>query len=103
MIRLEASFSRLSPSMMAESRRGTLILCKTEVADTASGGDTIPPSKKPSAIVQPGNTVLDTTATTSEVRMTIRQAKLLMTRLHRHSSFQDVYQAASYSSGGRKT
>jgi hypothetical protein len=62
----------------------------------------MPPSKKPSASVNPGMTELATQATTSEVTITIRKAKLPIMRRQRHNSFQDVYQAASYRSGGRK-
>src|SRR5258708_8635824 len=91
----EASFSRLAPYSIDKSRLGAFTCLSTEVADTASGGEIIPPSKKPSAMVNPGMTALDTRATTSEVRITIRKAKLPMTLLHRHNSFQDVNQAAS--------
>src|SRR5687768_4599323 len=92
MIKLAASFSRLSPSMMAARILGTFTYFNTEVADTASGGEMMPPSKKPSAMVKPGMIELDTQATTSEVRITIKNAKLLITRRYRQNSFHEVFQ-----------
>src|SRR5687767_2692184 len=103
MIRLAASFIRLSPSMIADKLLDTLTCFKTEVADTASGGEMIPPSKKPSAMENPGIIELDTIAITNEVRITMRKAKLLITRRYFQNSFHEVFHAASYSSGGRKT
>ncbi|MNS86683.1 hypothetical protein D3C71_1163730 [compost metagenome] len=49
-----ASFTRLSPSNIAIPRLGILTPFRTELAATASGGEIIPPSKKPSAKVNPG-------------------------------------------------
>jgi len=72
------------------------------VAETASGGDIIPPNKKPNANVKPGIRAVETKATTHEVMMTIGKAKLVMTLLHLQNSFHDIAQAASYNSGGRK-
>ena len=72
------------------------------VAETASGGEIIPPSKKPNANVKPGMIAKDANATTQDVRSTIRNAKLAMILLHFQNSFQDICQAASYRSGGRK-
>src|SRR6476620_9628808 len=71
------------------------------VAEMASGGEMMPPKRKPSASVKPGMSALDTNAMTHEVRMTMGKAKLVITRRHFHNSFHEVCQAASYSSGGR--
>src|SRR5215472_9320353 len=43
-IRAVASFTRLSPSRIVATRRGTPRAPTTATADTASGGDTIAPS-----------------------------------------------------------
>src|SRR5689334_730395 len=72
------------------------------VAAIASGGEMIPPSKNPSARVNPGIKAVETTATTQEVRMTIGKAKLAMILLYFQNSFHDTCHAASYKSGGRK-
>src|SRR5688572_4136783 len=93
-IREEASLSRLSPSMILTSDLGTFICRIMLVAETASGGDIIPPKRKPSAKVNPGITQLDTNAITQEVRMTIGKAKLAITRRQRQNSFQDTCHAA---------
>jgi hypothetical protein len=61
----------------------------------------IPPKRKPSARVNPGIKALEKNAITQEVIMTIGNAKPVITRRHFQNSFQDVCQAASYSSGGR--
>src|SRR6476620_6043562 len=81
---------------------GTFTLLIMEVAEIASGGDMIPPNKKPSARVKPGISSLETTATTKEVTITIGNAKLVIILRQRQNSFHEVAQAASYSSGGRK-
>jgi hypothetical protein len=72
------------------------------VAEIASGGEMIPPKRKPNATVKPGIIALETNATTHEVRITIGKAKLVITRLHFQNSFHEVAQAASYKSGGKK-
>src|SRR6185503_10509064 len=72
------------------------------VAEIASGGDTMPPKRNPSARVNPGIRAYDAKATTQEVRITMGNAKLMITRLHLQNSFQEVCHAASYNSGGRK-
>src|SRR4051794_4483604 len=71
-------------------------------AEIASGGDTIPPNINPSASVNPGISALETIATTKEVIITTGKAKLVTILRHRHNSFHEVAQAASYSNGGRK-
>ncbi len=50
----EASFSKLSPSRMEEYRFGIFTNFKIAPALTASGGETIPPNRKPSASENPG-------------------------------------------------
>jgi hypothetical protein len=62
----------------------------------------IPPSKNPSAKVNPGISATETTATTQEVRITIGKAKLAMILRYFQNSFQDTCHDASYNSGGRK-
>jgi hypothetical protein len=49
-----ASFSKLSPSKIVETRFGILTNLVMALALTASGGDTMPPSKNPNASVKPG-------------------------------------------------
>ena len=88
--KLDASFMRLSPSTMVMKRLGTLMVFKIALADTASGGETMPPNKKPVARVKPGIRAADTKATTQEVRITTGKAKLLITRRHFQKSFQEV-------------
>lgn len=65
------------------------------VAEMASGGEPMPPSKKPSASVKPGMSQWATTATTHEVRMTTGKAKPAMMRRHFQNSFHNTCQAAS--------
>ncbi|MNT29476.1 hypothetical protein D3C72_1652160 [compost metagenome] len=54
MIKEEASFNRLSPSKIAEVALGTFTNFIIAPVLTASGGDTMPPNRKPSASVNPG-------------------------------------------------
>ncbi|MNE64498.1 hypothetical protein D3C80_1599150 [compost metagenome] len=49
-----ASFTKLSPSNIVSPLFGIFTPFSTDVAATASGGDIIPPSKKPNARVKPG-------------------------------------------------
>jgi hypothetical protein len=72
------------------------------VAETASGGEMMPPKRKPRANVKPGIRAVETRATTQAVMMTMRKAKLVITLRHLQNSFQEVAHAASYNSGGRK-
>ncbi len=99
--KLEASLSKLSPSTMVTKRLGTLMFYKMALAETASGGDTMPPNKKPVAKVKPGIRAADTNATAHDVMITTGNAKLDITRRHFQKSFHDVFQAASYSRGGK--
>lgn len=71
-------------------------------ADTASGGEIIPPNKKPNAQVKPGIRLLEISATILEVKITIGKAKLLITLRHFQKSFHEVFHAASYNNGGKK-
>src|SRR3954447_9025998 len=101
-MREEASLRRLSPSMILTSDFGTFTCRIIVVAEIASGGDMMPPKRKPSDSVKPGINELDTNATTQEVMITMGKAKPVITRLHFQNSFQEVSHAASYRSGGRK-
>jgi hypothetical protein len=91
----DASLSRLSPSIMLTNPFGTFTLRMMVVAEMASGGETIPPNRKPSANVKPGMQAWATKAITQEVSITIGNAKLVITRRHFQNSFQDTCQAAS--------
>ena len=79
---------------MAVTRRGTLMPRSTEVAATASGGEMMPPSKNPSASVNPGITARATYATMSDVNATSPNASSPMGRRQRQKSFHEVVQAA---------
>src|SRR4051812_1670427 len=92
----EASFKRLSPSATLTRILGAFTWRMIVVAEMASGGDTIPPRRNPSASVNPGMRAYDAKATTQEVIITIGNAKLMITRLHFQKSFQEVCHAASY-------
>ena len=101
-IKLEASFTKRSPSKITLILFGITRFFKTEVAAIASGGETIPPSTKPIANVNPG--IIDDVrnATASEVIITNPKASKLIGRFHFQKSCHEVYHAASYSSGGKK-
>src|SRR5436190_13061790 len=102
MIKLDASLIRLSPSRMVARRFGTLRFAITDVAATASGGEMMPPRRKPSASVNPGMSQTEKYATTVEVNMTSPNASNRIARFHFQKSFHDVCQAALYNNGGRK-
>src|SRR3954470_14477965 len=93
----DASLSKLSPPIMLTNPFGAFTCFIMVVAEMASGGDTMPPNKNPNARVKPGIQAQDTTAITEEVRMTIGNAKLVITRRHFQNSFHDTCQAASNS------
>ncbi len=97
-----ASFNRLSPSRMLSVDLGTFTLRIMVVDETASGGEMMPPNRNPNASVKPGINAFDTKAITQEVRITMGNAKLVITLLHFQNSFHDTCQAASYNNGGRK-
>ena len=97
-----ASLKRLSPSKIAEILRGTFTNFIIAAALTASGGDTIPPKRKPKGIEKPGMKWLAMNATTDAVMNTTMKANDVMMRRHRHNSFHELDIAASYKIGGRK-
>src|ERR1043165_1964549 len=85
----EASFKRLSPSAMLTRLFGAFT-CRIMVdAEIASGGDTIPPKRKPNANVNPGIRRYDANATTQDVIITIGNAKLMITRRYFQNCFHD--------------
>ena len=91
----EASFSKLSPSIILKSDFDTFTSRMIVVADMASGGEMIPPKRKPNANVKPGINAREANAITHEVMITIGKAKLMIIRRHFQNSFQDVCHAAS--------
>jgi hypothetical protein len=101
-IKLDASFTKLSPSNIVVIRFGTVIFLSTDVAAIASGGETIPPTRKPIARVKPGIIEEVIKATAKEVIITNPNANRLIGLRHFQKSFQEVYQAASYNNGGKK-
>src|SRR6266404_8692583 len=101
-IKLDASLIRLSPSRIVITLFGTFSPLNTEFAATASGGDMMPPNKKPNASVKPGMIACETNATTADVMMTRPNANKIIGRFHFQKSIHDVFQAAAYNKGGRK-
>src|SRR5690349_10705216 len=91
----EASFNRLSPSIMLIRYLGTFTLLIIVVADTASGGETMPPKRNPRARVNPVINAVETKATTQDVRITIGNAQLVITLLHFQNCFHEVCHAAT--------
>src|SRR5688500_14351578 len=100
-IKLAASFTRLSPSRMMTDRLGTFNPCNTDVAAIASGGDIIPPSRKPAASEKSGISKLEIQDTAAEVKITSPNPIRLIGLFNRQKSFQEVFQAAAYNKGGR--
>src|SRR4030095_15736182 len=98
----EASLSKLSPSAMLTSDLGTFTRRMMVIAEIASGGEMMAPSRNPNANVKPGMSALDTNAITHDVMITIGKAKLVITRLHFQNSFHETCHDASHSRGGRK-
>src|SRR5258706_14453343 len=94
MIKLDASFIRLSPSKIVTVSLGIFNPLKIEVAAMASGGDIIPPNKKPSASENPGMIRCNTTAIADEVKITRPNANKLMERLCFQNSYHKVFHAA---------
>ena len=90
-----ASLNKLSPSSTAEMRRGTFTNFIMAAADTASGGETMPPIKKPRATEKPGMNVLAIYPTTKAVINTTMKANEPMMRRQRQSSFHELATAAS--------
>src|SRR6187549_672176 len=91
----EASLSRLSPSAILTRLFGAFTCRIIVVAEIASGGDTIPPNKNPRANVKPGMKAYDANATTHDVKITIGNAKLIITPGPFQRWFHDTCQAAS--------
>ena len=85
-----ASLNKLSPSRMADIRLGTFTNFIMVAADTASGGETMPPNKKPKATEKPGIKVLAINPTTRAVINTTIKANELIILRHRHSSFHEL-------------
>ncbi len=98
----DASLSKLSPSRMDVTRRGTFTNLRIALALTASGGETMPPNKNPIANDMPGRNILAAIATDVAVKNTTIKAKLEMIRRYFQSSFHEIAKAASYNKGGRK-
>jgi hypothetical protein len=82
MIREDASLSKLSPSRIDVTRLGTFTNLRMALALTASGGDTIPPSKNPMANDIPGKNKFAAMATEQAVKNTTMNAKLEIILLH---------------------
>src|SRR3954447_23331251 len=101
-IKRAASFTRLSPSRMVVACLGTFNPSRTEVAATASGGEIIPPSRKPAAREKSGISLFEIQATAAEVKITSPNPSMLIGLLNFQKSFQLVFQAAAYNKGGRK-
>ena len=85
-----ASLNKLSPSRMADIRLGTFTNFMMVAADTASGGETMPPNKKPKATEKPGIKVLAINPTTRAVINTTIKANEPIILRHRHSSFHEL-------------
>ena len=94
-IKLEASFTRLSPSNTVASLFGIFRFFTTDVAATASGGEIIPPSRNPKASVKPGISHTEKNATIAEVVSTNPNARSIIGRFAFQKSFHDVPQAAA--------
>ena len=80
---------------MLNSDFGTYTRRMMVAAETASGGEIMPPRRKPNAKVKPGMSARDTSAITHEVMMTMGKAKPVIARRHFQNSFHDTCQAAS--------
>ena len=80
---------------MLTSDFGTLTRRIIVVAETASGGETIPPNRNPNAKVNPGISQCETSATTHDVIITIGKAKPVISRRQRQNSFHETCHAAS--------
>jgi hypothetical protein len=76
--------------------------CNTLVAAIASGGDTMPPNKKPMASVNPGIIACAVNAMAADVKITRPIDNNPIGLLLAQKSFQDVFHAAEYNKGGRK-
>jgi len=93
--KLDASLIRLSPSKMETSLFGIFTSFNTEVAATASGGEIMPPSKRPNAKLKPGISITDTKATINALNITSPKPNNDIALRHFQKSFQLVFQAAA--------
>src|SRR5664279_6404632 len=96
MISDDASFIKLSPSKIVTIRFGMPRFCNTDVAAIASGGEIIPPNKKPNASEKSGIIECAVKATAAEVKITRPNASIKMGLLYCQKSFHDVFHAAAY-------
>jgi hypothetical protein len=103
MIRDEASFSKLSPSKIVENLFGSFTNLVIALALTASGGETIPPSKNPKDKVNPGINQYEAKATPTALINTTIKAKESIILRHLNNSLNEQPQAASYNIGGKKS
>src|SRR5437763_7422346 len=99
----DASFTRLSPSRITITRRGTGSRETIAAAATASGGDTIAPSATATAHGMAGNSTRATMATATVVASTSPIASNPIGRRYVLKSRSDVKNAAAQITGGRKT
>src|SRR3712207_1900436 len=99
----DASFTRLSPSSTAITRRGTGSRDTIAVAATASGGETIAPRATATAQGSPGRRARAATATAAEVASTSPTARRVIGRMFALNSRSEVKNAAAQRIGGRKT
>src|SRR6185295_18507733 len=103
MMSADASFTRLSPSSTATTRRGTGSLETIAAAATASGGETIAPSAMAAAHGSPGNSACAATATTTDVTSTRPTASRVIDARFALNSRGDVKKAAAHNAAGRNT
>lgn len=102
-VRAVASLSRLSPSRMVTTRRGSPTLRATAVADTASGGATTAPRARQAASGSEGTTRCRTSPTAAVVNSTSPKASSAMGRALARSATSEDCRAALCSSRGRTT
>src|SRR5689334_13241852 len=98
----EASLTRLSPSRITITRRGTGSRETIAAAATASGGETIAPNATATAHGIPGKSARAATATATDVASTSPMASSAIGRRARLKSRSDVKNAAAQRTGGRK-
>ncbi len=97
-----ASLTRLSPSRIDTTRRGSPTLRATAVVATASGGATTAPSANAAANDISGMTQCRTRATTSAVKATSPTESSAIGRRLRRKSRTEVRIDAAYRSGGSR-
>src|SRR6476659_9329379 len=99
----DASLTRLSPSRITVTRRGTGSRATIAAAATASGGLTIAPNAMATGHGIPGTSRRTTTATAAEVTRTSATASDAIGRMFALNSRSGVKYAAAQRIGGRKT